>query len=204
MKRGPDETPDLRLVEQLIFAPPGLELHRFTHAETVARRTPDFRVFCSGNLVAFCEVKSPRDDWLDNQLDAAPEGQIVGGLRDDPTFNRIARHVEKAATQFDAVNKSRQIPNVLIFVNHDPASHFGDLRETVTGMFHAEGGERFVTMANISEGRIAAAKQRIDLYVWIDVRKTRVQGYLFNQTAIPNHVKTLGDLFGLDISKIKY
>src|SRR5262249_31410695 len=53
-------------------------------------------------LKAFCEVKSPRDDWLDDQIEAASPGQIAGGARSDPTFNRIARHVDKAASQFDA------------------------------------------------------------------------------------------------------
>jgi len=92
--RKPDEDPDLKLIEELIFAPRGLELQRFSHQET--GRTPDFRVLRAGELAAYCEVKSPRDDWLDNQLDVAPPLQLVGGLRPDPTFNRIARHVEKA------------------------------------------------------------------------------------------------------------
>jgi hypothetical protein len=75
MARGPNEGPDLKLVEELVFAPHGLDLQRFSHAEPVAGRTPDFRVTCDGRLVAFCEVKSPRDDWLDEQLASAPSGQ---------------------------------------------------------------------------------------------------------------------------------
>src|SRR5262249_40989390 len=97
-------------------------------------------------LKAFCEVKSPRDDWLDDQIEAASPGQIAGGARSDPTFNRIARHVDKAASQFDAVNGGHAVPNILVFVNHAVASGFGDLHETLTGMFHSESGERFPTM----------------------------------------------------------
>jgi hypothetical protein len=201
--RKPDEDPDLKLVEDLIFAPTGLTLQRFSHQETVAGRTPDFKVLRAGELAAFCEVKSPRDDWLDNQLDAAAPLQLVGGLRPDPTFNRIARHVEKAATQFDAVNAGLAVPNILAFVNHDKASNFSDLRETLTGMFHVEGGERFETMTYISDGRLAEAKKRIDLYVWVDKRRKRVQGYLFNETD-PLRVKIIGELLSLDISKIKH
>jgi hypothetical protein len=52
MPRGPNEDPDLTLVEKLLFAGRGLELRRFSHAETVAGRTPDFRVIRSGTLVA--------------------------------------------------------------------------------------------------------------------------------------------------------
>jgi len=202
--RGPDEEADLLLVEKLIFSPHGLETERFSHAETVAGRTPDFRVLQSDQLVAYCEVKSPRDDWLDEQLDGAPAGQIVGGPRNDPTFNRIARHIEKAATQFDAVNPMRRVPNILAFVNHDKASNFPDLQETLTGHFHAEGGERFETMTHISEGRLGIPKHRIDLYAWIDAEKQRVQGYFFNQRTTPDFAPTLCTLFGLDLSKIKY
>jgi hypothetical protein len=44
MGRKPDEDPDLKLTEELIFAPRNLSVERFSHAETVAGRTPDFRV----------------------------------------------------------------------------------------------------------------------------------------------------------------
>jgi hypothetical protein len=138
------------------------------------------------------------------QLDEAPAGQIVGGPRKDPTFNRIARHVEKAATQFDAVNPIRTVPNILIFVNHDKASNFPDLRETLTGHFHAEGGEPFETMTHISEGRLGMPKHWIDLYAWVDAAKKRVQGYFFNERTTRNFAPRLCTMLGLDLSKIKY
>jgi hypothetical protein len=203
MARAPDEDRDLELIEELLFAPRGLQLQRFTQAETLAGRTPDFRVLKAGNIVAFCEAKSPRDDWLDDRLDVAAPMQLVGGLRNDPIFNRIARHVEKAASQFDAVNPGRTLPNILVFVNHDKASSYNDLRETLTGMFHAESGERFATMTYISEGRLGQIKRRIDLYVWIDARTKRIQGYVFGE-ASPEHVRAICELLGLDASKIKH
>jgi hypothetical protein len=203
MARRPDEDSDLALIEELMFAPRGLQLERFSQAETLAGKTPDFRVFQAGQLVAFCEAKSPRDDWLDDQLDNARPIELVGGLRNDPTFNRIARHVEKAASQFDAVNAARIVPNILVFVNHDKASSYNDLRETLTGMFHAAGGERFPTMTHISEGRLGAIKHRIDSYAWIDARTRRVQGYVFGEASY-EHIKTLCGLFDLDESKIKH
>ena len=181
--RGPNEAADLSLVEQLLFAPCALGLERFTHAQTVAGRTPDFRVIRSGELVAFCEVKSPRDDWLDEQLEAAPSFQLVGGLRDDPTFDRIARHIGKAATQFDAVNGERAVPNILVFVNNADTGHFGDLLKSVTGEFYADDGKRYVTMNHISEGRIAKSKRHIDAYAWIDLASRRLQGFLLKSGA---------------------
>ncbi len=203
MARKPDEDNDLALIEELIFIPKSLQLERFSQVEMQAGKTPDYRVFQAGRLVAFCEAKSPRDDWLDDQLDAARPLELAGGLRNDPTFNRIARHVEKAASQFDAVNPARRLPNILVFVNHDRASSYNDLRETLTGMFYAEGGERFETMTHISEERLGTIKHRIDLYIWIDSRTRRVQGYVFNE-ASPEHVKAVCDLLGLDASKIKH
>jgi hypothetical protein len=201
MKILQGEEPDLRLAEELVFAQRGLDVQRFSRAETVAGRTPDFRVTQAGELVAFCEVKSPRDDWLKDQLAAASPGQIVGGGRPDPTFNRLARHIQKAATQFDAVNQDRIVPNILIFVNHDGDSHFGDLREVFTGVFHADSGKRYLTMPHIAEGLIGHSKRRIDLYAWIDAPMKRVQGYIFSEV-IPEHVTTLCRLLGLDASRI--
>lgn len=199
MSRGPNEVPDLELVEEILFSPYGFKLEKLE--ETIAERTPDFRVIQDGNLAAFCEVKSPRDDWLENQLDKAPSGQIVGGLRNDPVFNRIARHITKAATQFDAVNNEWVVPNILVFVNHDKTSQYGDLVETVTGEFRTEDGTRHVTTAHLSEGRLALPKQYIDLYVWLDVMTKRIQGYVVNEAG--PHIKKVCELFELDLSKNK-
>ena len=201
MARGPNEEPDLDLTEELLFAGQNLQLERFDRAETVAGRTPDFRVRRDGALVAYCEVKSPRDDFLEEQLDRAEQGRIVGGVRSDPTFNRIARHVLKAATQFEAVNVERLVPNILVFVNHADANGIADLQETLTGMFHTADGERIPTMTNVSEGRLGETRFKIDLYVWIDNKTRRVQGYLFSE-AITAHVETLCVLLGLDQSQI--
>jgi len=202
MNRAPDEEADLELVKELVFARRDLVLERFSHAETMAGRTPDFRVLRNGKLVAFSEVKSPRDDWLDNQIDLVPPGRIVGGERSDPTFNRIARHVEKGASQFDAVNAGRVVPNILVFVNHADGTDLNDLRETLTGMFHSTTGKRIPTVSHISENRIGDAKSKIDLCIWIDRKTRRFQGYLVNIFS-PQHLEGVCDLFALDSNSIR-
>jgi hypothetical protein len=154
-------------------------------------------VLQNGTIVALCEVKSPRDDWLDEQLEQASDFEIVGGARKDPTFNRIARHVQKASSQFDAANGNHAIPNILIFINHADAVGFNDLCETLNGYVKTQTGERFITIPRIAEGWIGEARTKIDLYVWIDAKTRRVGGYLFNPLN-PGHVKTLCDLLGLD------
>jgi hypothetical protein len=197
------ETADIDLAYELLFRQRGLVLERFSAEEIGRGKTPDRRVMQDGHLVAFAEIKSPRDDWLDEQLRAAPPGAQAGGARLDPSFNRIARQVQKAARQFKAVNPSRDYPNILVLVNHDIAGRYGDLHETLTGEFHASTGERFETMKYISEGSIANAKMETDLYVWISARDRRLEGYVFNEAATPDHVARLCELFDIDRSSIR-
>lgn len=176
-----DEDADLELAGRLVFPPKlGLRLERFTRSETLAGRTPDFRVFQGDSLIAFAEVKSPRDDWLEEQLAAAPPGEIVGGLRADSTFNRLARHINKAAQQFDAVNPDREHINVLIFVNHAADVTHRDLIEVVTGHFRGDSGTDHPTMLHISDGIIASAKRRIDLIAWIDAPASCLRHWVYN------------------------
>jgi hypothetical protein len=201
MTRGPDEDADVTLVERLVFHKRGLILERYSRPETMLGRTPDFRVLQNGVVKALCEVKSPRDDSLDEQLAEVPAFEIVGGIRKDPTFNRIARHVQKASSQFDAVNGNHDSPNVLVFVNHADAVGLPDLYETLTGFVQTGTGERFRTMRHIADGWIREARTKIDLYVWIDARTCRA-GYLFNDLN-PIHVRDLCDLLGLDITQIR-
>ncbi len=180
----------------------GLQPLRFSKREMRAGKTPDFRILRGSDLFAYCEVKSPRDEWLDEQLHEAEPGTIVGSVRNDPIFNRLSKMIKNAAKQFDAVNSDRTVPNILAIVNHDDSSYPGDLIETLTGMFHAEDGSRHPTLQRVSEGRIGEAKYRIDLYVWIDGTTGRVQAHLFSES-VPTHVDALCAELGLDKTEIK-
>jgi hypothetical protein len=191
---------DRRLAERLVFDPHAMTLVTIPKG---AGPTPDFQVILGGIPVAYCELKSPRDEWLDKSLALAKPCQVVGGGRNDPTFNRIARLVQKAADQFRAVNATRSIPNILVSVNHDGASGFGDLMETFTGLFHASDGSRHVTMPQVAS-RLKYAKKHIDLCVWIDGNTSKVQGYYFNRDTTPNHLPQLCALLGKNPADIKH
>lgn len=108
----------------------GFELlaERFSKEEMETGKTPDYKVMRNGNLSLYCEVKNAeKDSWLDDQLDQAVAGEIVGGLRNDPVFNRLTTHIHKATKQFNAVNSDEKYPNVLAFYNEDKNSGFLDL-----------------------------------------------------------------------------
>jgi hypothetical protein len=154
----------------------GLRAERFTKLEMRQGKTPDFRVFKGTEFVFYCESKHVQyDEWLDKRLANAKPLEIVGGLRHDPTFNRLAGHVHEAAKQFYAVNADRELPDVLIFTNSDTHCLFADLLSALTGNFHAEGGTVEPIYKEISEGRIREEKLTIDLYVWLREWKGKQQ-----------------------------
>lgn len=200
MSNHPSEADDQMVAEDLLFSPYGLTLLRVPQA---AGRTPDFQVIQNGLPIAYCELKSPRDEWLDKLLDMAKPCQVVGGGRNDPTFNRISRLTQKAAEQFRAVNATRSMPNILVFVNHDDASSFGDLIETFTGVSHSADGSRHVTMPQVAS-RLKLAKEHIDLCVWIDGKTSRVQGLSFNRDTTPSYLTDLCFLLGINPANIKH
>jgi hypothetical protein len=196
MPRAPAELHDLELVAEW-FAANGLYAQRFTDAEARAGKTPDFRLWRNSQHVAYCEVKSPRDEWLDDQLKNAAPFQIVGGLREDPTFNRIAGLVRKAVKQLDAVNPERILPNIVVFVNWADASHFRDLDETLTGYLQLSDGSTTPTMLKVSEGRMRDEKRRIDAYVWFDGNRRKVEGIFLTQSDM-SHRDAVCSWLGVD------
>lgn len=200
MKQYPSEDEDLKLAESLIFTPYGLTVLKIPRG---VEKSADLQVLKSGVLVAYCELKSPRDEWLDDKLDDALPGEIVGGCRNDPTFNRISRHAQRAANQFRAINVTRSLPSILVFVNHDDTSGFGDLMETFNGLFHSSDGSRHMTMPQVAS-RLKHAKEHIDLCVWIDGKSSTAQGYFFNRDAKPNYVNQLCALLGKNPANIKH
>jgi hypothetical protein len=193
------EDADQRLIEALIFAPRDLSL------ETIERgsgSSADFKIVYKADTVAFCELKSPRDDWLDEKINRTKTSGVVGGLRDDSTFNRIRRHSNKASKQFESLNPNRLLPNILVFVNYDKGSGFHDLRETFTGIFYAKDGSRHITMPNIASS-LERAKRNIDLCIWINGNEKLIEGYFFNENAVPNYLPILCTMFQLNSNDIR-
>lgn len=191
---------DEELVVKL-FASKGLRAERFSKAERRRGKTPDFRVFKGEALKLYCEVKSVEDDTrLDRKFDSAAPGQIVGGLRDDPVFNRLTDDIHQAAAQFLAVNHYLSTPNVIVFVNHDSMCDEQDMVSVLTGQFLADNGTSHRIYTKFSEGRIKNEKLLIHLFGWVEEGNFRA--LTFNQ-AHPVHFNTLCDLLSCDPANIK-
>jgi hypothetical protein len=113
--------------------------------EPKASKTPDFAIRRGAEVVAFCEVKSPQDIFTERVHDAITHvtqtGERIGGIieigygNDYRQSRCIAKAAKKAALQFDSVNPTHSIPNILMIVNHDAHSNDEDFSEALIGYF---------------------------------------------------------------------
>jgi len=146
------------------FATRGLRVQRFSNEDG---KTRPFRVFRNTAFVMFCEAKHlQRQDWLDKRLDNAELGQLVGGIRADPIFNRLTEYVHEAVKQFNSLNPKHEHPNTLFLANSDRVSDVLDLIAVLDGMFRGESGVRQPIYTRYSEGRIREERFTVDLIIW--------------------------------------
>ena len=180
----------------------GLAVEEYSKDELRWSRTPDFKILKDGELVFYCEVKTIAEDtWIINQIMNAPPGMIVGGPRNDATYNRISSKIHDAAEQFRSVNLEHKYPNVLIFVDHEEGLGYMGLLQTVTGLFFAQSGGRHAIFQKYSNGRIREEKFNIDLYLWFDDHWDK-PAWLFGNNR--PYVEALCGYFGKDPSAIRY
>lgn len=135
----------------------GLNPIRFSKEELrTLGKTPDFRVFNEGALVAFCEVMSIVGDDFE-------------GCRDDPTYSAMQNRIHESLKQFRSVNPEHQIPNILAVVNYQMGTDIIDLYSVLTGMFFADNGKNHPLFIKYSHGRILMEKHYVDLYIWFQM-----------------------------------
>jgi ribosomal protein L30 len=197
-----DEAVDIARVRKDLFDPKGIVLHKFGRKEK--RKNPDFKLYKDGKLVAYCEVKSPRDDWaFDFPHDLQP-GEHLAKVRRDPTAINLADHIGKAAEQFDAVNPDRAVPNILVFVNHARLRGPPDLHMAVAGAPMPDGQPAFLLLDDNHKDnpekmwrrqkKLWADARRVDLFVWIDAHTGTCQ---FIRVKDAPRLKEACDLLGL-------
>jgi len=180
----------------------GFQCVRFSEEDIGKGPTPDFRVLKGTEFCFYCEVKSiDKERWLDEQLEKVPPGTIAGGLRPDPTFNRLTSDIHKAIKQFDSVNPDVLFPNVLVFVNNESICRVHDLFEVFTGNYRSDDGTLHPISKKYSDGRIKEEKHNIQLFIWIDVCKG-THNFMFTDTSSKCGVDLCGWL-GIDPKLIK-
>jgi hypothetical protein len=195
------EAEDIALAEELAFNPCAIALEEIERGST---KTADFCMISWRGFGGYAELKSPRDDWLDDRLREAEPGEEVGGIRKDPVFNRLARHILDAVEQFDAVNPARLSPNVLVIVNHDPATRQEDLWQLLGLLDLDEEGKPLPGVLHIGKGKLATEHARIDLYLWIDAHTSKVGVPVFSESDA-EHAASLKELFRsiIDAQKVR-
>jgi hypothetical protein len=169
-------------------------------------RTPDFKLVQDGKIRGYCELKSPRDDWVFSFPHDLKPGEHRAEVRRDMAAHNLAGHILEAAEQFDSINPEHKLPNILVIVSH--ARHRGpiDLRDVLEGIRLGDDGKRvFPPLADVREKepdkqmkkqeKVWKAARSIDLYVWIDEHK-RTCEYRFPVGA--ERLKEACDLLGLE------
>jgi hypothetical protein len=144
-----------------------------------------------------------RDVWIDKMLDSVRPGELAGGVRNDPIYNRIANAIHTASKQLVSMNPDHEALNILVLVNRDKQTKYQDLVSVTTGKWDPLAGIHDKTHGQFSEGRIREEKYKIDLYVWLDALKEgqpELRGYFFGN--YQNRPKVCS-LFGIDAEAVK-
>lgn len=187
-----DEAADIALVQKLAFDGKGITLESYHDAVLKRGKSPDFKLFKNGELVGFCEVKSPRDDFV-FERPAPGKFKIRENL---PFYRKLGSHIKHAALQFDAVNPDHDRPNILAFVSHTPDIARRDLHATIAGLPAPEPGKRVFMLGRKMQEQVLDAARKVDLILWIDAETGTLQHVSVNGAA---HQADALDLIGLKI-----
>jgi len=176
--QGIDEAADIKLMRELVFDRRKIDLGRFSQKQ-MRGKTPDFKLFKDLTLRGYCELKSPRDNWIFNFPSDLKPGEHRVQLRTDPTARNLAEHVIEAAKQFDTVNPDHALPNMMILVSHARRRGPADLHMALTGI-QVPGGHPLFLLVDKEKGwekqkELWDAARSIDLFFWIDAHKRTCQ-----------------------------
>jgi hypothetical protein len=166
-----DEAADAALLRKLAFDQNGISLETYGATARKKGKTPDFKLFRDGALRAFCEMKSPRDDYV---FEFPPDGGTA--IRKDvPFYRKLASHVRRAAKQFGSTNPDHAYPNILAFISHCPDIERRDLIATIAGLPIPGTDRRGWMLPPSIQREVLEAAAQIDLFLWIDVKKGTFQ-----------------------------
>jgi hypothetical protein len=93
-KEVPDEAADAALLRKLAFDPRSIVPQPYPNADRKRGKTPDFKLTKDDRLCAYCEMKSPRDDYI---FEMPPDGGPA--IRKNvPFYRKLGRHERLAAS----------------------------------------------------------------------------------------------------------
>lgn len=186
-----DEAADAALLIRLLFSPRNITAEPYTVGENNQGKKPDYKLKIGDKLCGFCELKSPKDDYI---LENPAPGDLA--IRKNlPYYRKLAGHVRKASKQFHAVNADRAMPNILAFVCHAPDIERKDLRAAIAGL-PTKGGRNVFLLSKKVQVETWEAARKIDLFIWIDARTGKLQHLRVNGSP---HSKAIAELLGLEV-----
>jgi large subunit ribosomal protein L30 len=185
-----DETADAALMRKLAFDAKNIMLEPYSEAELKKGKTPDFKLYKAGKLCGFCEMKSPRDDYVFGK--PAPGEAVI--RKNLPFQRKLGSHIRHAGRQFDAVNPAHSLPNIMVFVTHAPDIQQRDLHATIAGLPAPEPGKRVFMLSRKMQEQVLDAAGKIDLFLWIDAATGTLQHASVNGA---RHQTAALDLLGL-------
>jgi large subunit ribosomal protein L30 len=166
----PDEAADAALLTNLAFTPNHIVLVEYDIKERLRGKRPDFKLMKDGQVAGYCELKSPRDDYI---LATPPPGEWA--IRKNvPVFRKLGDQVRSAVKQLEAVNAGHEIPNIVAFVSHAPDINRRDLIATIAGLPAGNGRPLFMLGSKMQRQVIDAAR-KVDLFLWIDASAGQFQ-----------------------------
>lgn len=135
----------------------GLIIEKYDKGKYDGKRT-DFRVFKSNKLAFYAEVKTfiydSNEDLLNNTI-----------------FNKISGKIRDANKQFQYVNKSHNVPNVLFLFSNDYRINWSNFQSFLIAKYDYGAGT--LPLNKFRDGRSKEAVRNVDLYIWLykDYRK---------------------------------
>ena len=185
-----DEAADAALLRELAFDPLAILPQPYSDADRNRGKTPDFKLMKDDLLSAYCEMKSPRDDYIfEKPADGGPAMR-----KNVPFYRKLGRHVSDAVEQLAAVNPDRKVPNIVAFVSHCPDIERRDLIATISGLQVPDSNRKVFLLGGKLQGQVIEAARNVDLFLWVNA-KDRTFQHLSSNGA--QHQQAALDLLGL-------
>jgi hypothetical protein len=151
-----EEPEILSLVARYLISKGG-EPERVTSKMYPSAKIPDFRVKWGNGGFYYCEVKS-------SELILDPEIKMY---KHDTTMSKLRQHLHTAVQQFDSVNPSHIVPNIIIWTSENFQLNWHNFMECARGTISIGSGMVRDLRRHGAVARTAKDWERVDIHVWL-------------------------------------